>query len=126
MIEIYKVNILTEQTGGSNLSTRYFMTLEKATEYLEEQRQYYFDDSDESDSESDTDGDDLEDSKEELKENNGDSDDESDDSYVEEITVEFLTSLFEETQTFIPCIVFEYFSDDEYTSATINKIKIDN
>ena len=125
MIEIYKVNILTEQAGGSNLSTKYFMTLEKATEYLEEQRQYYFDDSDD---ESDSDADDVVESKEELKENNDDSDNESesDDSYEEEITVEFLTSLFEETQTFIPCIVFEYFSDDEYTSATINKIKIDN
>ena len=125
MIEIYKVNILTEQAGGSNLSTKYFMTLEKATEYLEEQRQYYFYDSDD---ESDSDADDVVESKEELKENNDDSDNESesDDSYVEEITVEFLTSLFEETQTFIPCIVFEYFSDDEYTSATINKIKIDN
>jgi len=127
MIEVYKVNIATEETNGSNSRTKYFMTLEKASEYLEEQRQYYFDNSDDSDSESDDS--DVEESKEELKDNKNDdqSDDESGDScYGEEITVEFLSSLFEETQKFIPSIVFEYYGDDEYTSATINKIAIDN
>ena len=125
MIEVYKVNIATEETNGSNLRTKYFMTLEKASEYLEEQRQYYFEDGDESD-DSDSDSD-VEESKEELKDKDDDSDDESGDScQCEEITVEFLSSLFEETQKFIPCIVFEYTGDDEYTSATINKIAIDN
>jgi hypothetical protein len=123
MIEVYKVNITTEQTNGSNTTTKYFMTLEKASEYLEEQRQYYFEDCDESDdSDSETGG---EETKEELKENNDISDDTED--YVEEITVEFLSSLFEEnTEKFIPSIVFEYFGEDEYTSVTINKISIDN
>ena len=143
MIEVYKVKVCVEDSYGSNVSTKYFMTIEKACEYLEEKRDYYFEEYDESDDESDSDDDDSDDSddsdeekqeskddKQESKENieNNESDNESEDSDYpdEKITVEFLTSLFEEDRCkFRPHTVFEH-EDDEYITATISKIFINN
>jgi hypothetical protein len=153
MIEVYKVNVSVEDSNSSNVSTKYFMTLEKACEYLEEQREYYFDEDLDSDSESDEESDsdseysseeEFEESKksyrerderknndEEIKEeeNKEEGDDYSEDSDYpdEEVTLEFLTSLFNEDDIkFRPRVVFEHYIDEEYVTATISKIFINN
>lgn len=151
MIEVYKVKVSVEDSNSSNVTTKYFMTLEKASEYLEEQREYYFDDystDSESDSESessysdDEDDEYVEESKEyreETKESienersadngedKGDDDSEDSDYPDEEITVEFLSSLFEEDNyKFRPHTVFEHYIDEEYITASISKIFINN
>ncbi len=145
MIEVYKVKVSVEDSSSSNVTTKYFMTLEKASEYLEEQREYYFDDySSDSDSESDSDWSSEEDEdyveeskeekyREECKENERkdedmeDDDSEDSDYPDEEITVEFLNSLFEEDNCkFRPHVVFEHYIDEEYITASISKIFINN
>jgi len=144
MIEVYKVKVSVEDSSSSNVTTKYFMTLEKASEYLEEQREYYFDDySSDSDSERDSDWSSEEDEdyveskeekyREECKENERkdedmeDDDSEDSDYPDEEITVEFLNSLFEEDNCkFRPHVVFEHYIDEEYITASISKIFINN
>ena len=131
MIQVYKVDIShgdSNGSNGSNVSTKYFITLEKASEYLEEQR-IYFEESDEceSDSDSESGNEDSKEEKEEAKDSDSEYDSDDSEGEAEEITVEFLSSLFEESSNrFRPCTVFDIWDDDEYVIATISKIFIDN